>query len=234
MELDAIIQSHIDNLETQLNTHLPAKVKSFNKKEQTMTVQPVIYETYSDAVSTVPSEIEDVPVVFYGSGGGVLTFPVKVGDEVLLAFSQRDIDAWWDTGIDGIPDTQHYHDYNDGIALLGLKSKNNSVNASTTDVQLRFEDEEGELSSVTLGDDKSITLKSHSGSEIKQMSDGSVEIITASTIKIQNNGEELISLLSELLQILATTKTNTMLGPQKLIAAPLISSLKSRLDTLKG
>lgn len=234
MDLDGIIQSHIDNLETQLNTHIPAKVLSFNSEGQTITVEPVIYEAYSDAISSKPPVIEDVPVIFNGAGGGVLTFPIKEGDEVLLAFSQRDIDAWWDTGESGIPDTQHYHDYNDGIALLGLKSKGNSVNASTEDIQLRFEDDNGEISSITLGADKSIILLSNSGSEIKQLSDGNIEITSAGTIKIQNQAEELISLVSELMQLLATTTTNTFIGPQPLNYASQIAALKSRLDTLKG
>tara|TARA_R110002012_G_scaffold49804_2_gene128761 strand:+ start:23823 stop:24527 length:705 start_codon:yes stop_codon:yes gene_type:complete len=234
MDLDRIIQSHIDNFETQLCTHIPAKVISFDSQEQTMTVEPFVYEAYSDGVSSKPAQITDVPVIFYGAGGGVLTFPVRAGDEVLLAFSQRDIDLWWDTGQEGVPLTQHYHDYNDGIALLGLTSKANSVNASTTDVQLRFEDSTGELNSITLAADKSITLSSASGSQVKQLSDGNIEITSAATVKIQNNGEELISLVSDLMELLATTTTNTMIGPQPLNFASQIASLKSRLDTLKG
>lgn len=234
LDIDRIIQSHIDNFETQLNTHIPAKVISFDSETQTMTVQPLIYEAYSDGINTKPPEIDDVPVVFYGGGGGVMTFPVKQGNEVLLAFSQRDIDKWWNTGEEAVPSTQHYHDYNDGIALLGLTSKLNSVNASTSDVQIRFDDEEGELNSITLGADKSVSLVNRSGAEIKQLADGTIEITTASTIKIQNNGEELISLISETLELLATTTTNTMLGPQPLNFAPQLAVLKSRLDTLKG
>jgi len=234
MESSNITQSYIDNLETQLNTNIPAKVLSFNSEDQTIIAEPFIYEVYSDGISSKLPRIEDIPVIFNGAGGGVLTFPIKAGDEVLLAFSQRDIDAWWTTGEEGIPYTQHYHDYNDGIAIIGLTSKGNSVNASTEDVQLRFEDNSGELNSITLGKDKSLTLKNQSGAEVKLLSDGNIEITTAATIKIQNSGEELISLVSELIQLLATTTTNTMLGPMPLNFAPQLSSLKSRLDTLKG
>ena len=214
MDLGGIIQSHIDNFETQLNTTLPAEIVSFDSETQTATVQPLIYEVYSDGISSRLPEIDDVPVMFPSAGGGMITFPIRTGDEVLIVFSQRDIDKWSVQGGEGVPSTQHYHEYNDAIAIVGLSSNKNSLKANTEDVQIRFDDADGEISSITLGADKSISLDSSSGSQVRQLSDGNIEITTANTIKIKNNEEELISLLSELIDILASTKTNTMLGPK--------------------
>ena len=234
MDLDGIIQSHVDNFETQLNTIIPATIVSFDSETQTATVQPMIYEAYSDGVSTRPAEIDDVPVMFPSAGGGMITFPIRKGDEVLLAYAQRDIDVWWDTSEEGIPDTQHYHDYNDAIAIVGLSSKKNSLNVNTSDVQIRFEDSDGELSSITLGADKSLSIDNREGAQIKQMPDGTIEITTASTIKIQNNGEELINLLSETLEQIVAMTTNTVYGQSPPNNKPIFEQLKSRLDTLKG
>ena len=234
MDLDGIIQSHIDNFETQLNTTLPAEIVSFDSETQTATVQPLIYEVYSDGISSRLPEIDDVPVMFPSAGGGMITFPIKAGDEVLLVFSQRDIDKWSVQGGESIPSTQHYHEYNDAIAIVGLSSNKNSLKANTDDVQIRFDDADGELCSITLGADKSISLDSSSGSQVKQLSDGNIEITTANTIKIKNNGEELVTILSEALQAIIDANVNTVYGVSPLNNKPDFVALKSRLDTLKG
>ncbi len=237
IDLPSIVKTYIDKFETQLNTCRFAKIKTFDSVTQTATVTPLVYEAYSDGVSTIPAEIDYVPVVFPASGGGSLTFPVKPDDEVLVFFFQNDTDEVWDTGVAGVPSTVRHHDYNDAVAIVGLRSKGNSLEASTEDVQLRFEDDSGALNSITLGADKSVSIKSEAGSEIKQLLDGTIEITTASTIKIKNSSEELISLISELMALLAdasVTTTNTMIGPMPLNSAPQIAALQARLDTLKG
>lgn len=234
MDLPSIIKSYVDNFETQLNTCVFAKIKTFDSSTQTATVTPLVYRAYSDGANQPPPDIDHVPIVFPASGGGCITFPIKPDDEVLVLFFQNDTDEVWDTGKAGIPPTVRYHDYNDAVGIVGLRSKENSLEASTEDVQIRFEDASGKLNSITLGSDKSISIKSESGSEIKQLSNGKIEVITASTIKIQNSSEELISLISDLMGVLSSTTTNTMIGPQPLNDASQIASLKSRLDTLKG
>lgn len=232
--MDGIIQSHIDNFETQLNTTLPAEIVSFDSETQTATVQPLIYEVYSDGISSRLPEIDDVPVMFPSAGGGMITFPIKAGDEVLLVFSQRDIDKWSVQGGESIPSTQHYHEYNDAIAIVGLSSNKNSLKSNTDDVQIRFDGADGELCSITLGADKSISLDSSSGSQVKQLSDGNIEITTANTIKIKNNGEELVTILSEALQAIIDANVNTAYGVSPLNNKPDFVALKARLDTLKG
>lgn len=47
--------------------------------------------------------LPDVPVVFPGGGGFALTFPVAAGDECLVVFASRCIDAWWQSGGVGEP-----------------------------------------------------------------------------------------------------------------------------------
>ncbi len=237
MDLPSIIKSYVDNFETQLNTCLFAKIKTFDSATQTATVTPLVYRAYSDGANQPPPDIDHVPIIFPASGGGCITFPIKPDDEVLVLFFQNDTDEVWDTGKEGIPPTVRFHDYNDAVGVVGLRSKGNSLQASTEDVQLRFEDDSGALNSITLGADKSVSIKSEAGSEIKQLSDGTIEITTASTIKIKNSSEELISLISELMALLAdasVTTTNTMIGPMPLNSAPQIAALQARLDTLKG
>ena len=64
-----------------------------------------------------------MPVVFPGGGGFALTFPVAAGDECLVVFASRCIDAWWQSGGVGEPMEPRMHDLSDGFALIGVRSQ---------------------------------------------------------------------------------------------------------------
>jgi len=207
-----VINSHITNLESQLFTSLPATVISYDAVTQTITALPVMLEAYKDGdVSEFP-EIDNVPVIFPSAGGGSLTFPIQVGDEVMLMFSARNFDTWWTTSAtQELSSTQRFHDISDAVAIVGLTSSAKSVNGSTEDVVLKFKD-------------NSIILKK----------DGTLEGKTTSTIKISNTTEELISLLSETLQAISDITVNTAYGMSPIDNKINILSLKQRLDTFKA
>ncbi len=230
------IQSHIDNFEANLYTNLPAKVISYDNITQRVVCQPVMYEAYSSGESQEHAYIK-CPLIQLGSGNGALTFPVNVGDEVLLHMSSRDFGTWWDTSTaPSLSATQRFNDYSDSIATLGLKSKNNSLEASTDNVELFYNSSSGEeLSKIKLLQDKSVEITSQAGSKVHLLSDGNIEITTANTIKIQNSQEELISLMSEFVQEVSNITTNTIYGGTTPVNnLPAFITLKSRLDTLKG
>lgn len=206
------IQSHINNYKTQMFTSLPAKVISYDSEEQTITAQPVMNEPYKDGEVSEFSEIDHIPVIFTGAGGGVLTFPIQVGDEVLLTFSSRNFDTWWDTSAtQELSSTQRYNDITDAVAIIGLTSKNNSVQANTEDVELKY-----------------------NGNTILLKKDGTIEAVTTSTLKISNPTEELVSLLSEIVDEVSKITTNTIYGISPINNKIAITALKTRLDTFKG
>lgn len=90
----------------------------------------------------------DVPLVFPNGGGYSLTFPIAVGDEVLVSFSSRCMDAWWQLGGEGAlvarPQAEfRMHDLSDGFAIPGPRSQPRVLpSISTTGVQLRSDDGE--------------------------------------------------------------------------------------------
>ena len=67
------------------------------------------------------------PVLVLGGGTGNMTFPITAGDECLVLFCDRDIDAWFQ-GLDTAPpNSDRMHDFSDAIVLVGIRSLPNSI-----------------------------------------------------------------------------------------------------------
>jgi protein gp138 len=123
-------------------TALPGILQSFDAGKMTSTVQPAVQGrlrqqdgTWKDANLPV---LLDCPVIFPAGGGFALTFPLAKGDEGLVLFSSRCIDAWWYSG--GIQKQARWrmHDLSDGFFLPGCFSQPRKLaNVSTANVQLR-------------------------------------------------------------------------------------------------
>lgn len=129
-------------------TAMPGIIQSFNPSAQTASVQPALKAKIRRPDTTVRSVtlplIVDVPVVFPAGGGFTLTFPVKAGDECLLVFASRCIDAWWQSGGVQEPMEARMHDLSDGFAFVGARSQVRVLNPAvdTSNVQLRSDDGE--------------------------------------------------------------------------------------------
>jgi len=105
-------------------------------------VQPTIQGSVADPSGNVRlvnlPVLVDVPLVWPKAGGFALTFPVAAGDEVLVVFSCRCIDSWWQSGGIGAPAEARMHDLSDGFAILAPTSQPKKLsNVSSANVQLR-------------------------------------------------------------------------------------------------
>lgn len=143
----------MEGSQAKLWTALPGIVETFDAEAMTCTVQPSINANIRDEFGNLESIniplLVDCPVVFPGGGGCTLTFPIKPGDECLVVFASRCIDAWWAYGCppdaNGKPQTQpqaefRMHDLSDGFVLPGVRSQPRKFNVSTTRAQLRTDD----------------------------------------------------------------------------------------------
>lgn len=123
-------------------TALPGEIESFDAEAQTVVVQPTIQaevtaQDGSTSLATLPLLL-DCPVQFPRGGDGTITFPVKKGDECLVVFSSRCIDAWWqNSGVQPQAELR-MHDLSDGFAILGFSSKPKAVSSpSSSAIEIR-------------------------------------------------------------------------------------------------
>lgn len=144
-DLGILFRAALQGAVAEIWTTLPCIVKSFNPDKMTCEVTSAIKGQVTNEDGTkgwieLPLFV-DCPVVFPHGGGFTLTFPLEAGDECLVVFSARCIDAWWQSGQIGIQNELRMHDLSDGFVLAGVCSVPNVVpNISTSAVQLRSDD----------------------------------------------------------------------------------------------
>jgi hypothetical protein len=135
----------LSSKQSSIWTALPGIIEDFDPVRMTCTVQPAIETQLRDEIGVVRSQprplLLDCPVQFPAGGGCTLTFPVAKGDECLVVFASRCVDAWWQSGDVQVQAEPRMHDLSDGFALLGFRSHPRVIgNISTTGAQLRTDD----------------------------------------------------------------------------------------------
>jgi hypothetical protein len=149
-------------LQSSIWTALPAIVRKVNLSAQTLEAEPTIQAriTKPDQTTewvTLPLMV-DVPILFPSGGGFTLTFPIAVGDECLLVFASRCIDAWWQLGGVQIPPDFRIHDLSDAFALIGPRSQPRVLSSvSSTDVVLRNDSGTTSIAITASGDISIVT-----------------------------------------------------------------------------
>jgi hypothetical protein len=139
--LRLVLEGH----QAQVWTALPAIIYSFNPGAMTCVAQPAIKAQVrapdgSTQWVALPLLL-DCPVIFPRGGGCTLTFPIAAGDECLVIFASRCIDAWWTAGGIQVQSELRMHDLSDGFALPGPFSQATKISGiSTNSVQLRSND----------------------------------------------------------------------------------------------
>lgn len=132
-------------LQAGIQTAIPGIIQSFNATAMTCVVQPsikaIVFAQDGTSTDVALPLLVDCPVFFPAGGGCTLTFPIKAGDECLVVFSSRCIDAWWYSGGIQVQAEMRMHDLSDGFVFAGVRSQPrvlSSVSTSTT--QLRSDD----------------------------------------------------------------------------------------------
>lgn len=118
-------------------TAIPAIVVTVrnNLEDMTLDVQPTLNIKNKDGSIEERPVILNVPFQFPSSSTAAFTFPINVGDSVLLIFSMRGLDTWKrGTGRQVTPTDFRKFDKKDCFAIPGIHTISNSIN----DPQKRF------------------------------------------------------------------------------------------------
>lgn len=132
--------SALDAKLKDLHTCLPGIISKFDPATQTAEVQPAIRRIFTEVGAVNLPLCVDVPVCFPGGGDWFFTFPVQVGDECILVFSERCIDGWAIDGQISEPEDYRQHDLSDAFAIVGVNSQPNklaSFNSTSAEVRNR-------------------------------------------------------------------------------------------------
>lgn len=181
-DVPMMMRAALQGWQAGLWTAIPGYVTEFDAAKQTVSVQPTIMGRFADEVGKLSwikmPLLVDCPVMWPSGGGYSLTFPVKPDDEVLVVFSSRCIDAWWQSGGIQVQAELRMHDLSDGFAFFSPRSQPKMLSDVASDgVVLR-------------NDSGSATIKIDDDADISVITDGNVnvnsqkEIIAVANTKI--------------------------------------------------
>lgn len=154
------ISSLIERGLESIRVSIPARVERYDAALQQIDAQPLIKEAHfiedGSRVAAQLPVICNVPVCFPGAGPYRVTFPINVGDTVLIVFSDASLDVWLseDGLVDPLLDDKHR--LSDAIAIPGLRSFKNPLADVATDAlelgndttKIRIEDDAVRLNTV--------------------------------------------------------------------------------------
>ena len=122
--LGELIRLAIDAHAQGVHTTIPGIIKVYDPLTLRVKVQPAItqpVETEDDPLFQFMYEtqpiLHDVPVAFPRGGGTSITWPLSIGDAVLVVFSESDLSQWLTTGSVSNPDQIKRHGLSGGIAI---------------------------------------------------------------------------------------------------------------------
>lgn len=141
---------------------------AFNSDTQLAQIQIGIQRVDVNGKVFTPPPLIECPVYFAGGSQYFIEHQINPGDECLLVFSQRCIDAWMTTGGVANNPILRFHDFSDAVIFPGVRSQPNKI-ASFENNGVRLRNKAG---------DKFIWLKN----------DGTAEI-TVTTLKVNGNIE---------------------------------------------
>lgn len=173
--------------QSKLWTALPATVLDVNLDRQTIKAQGVIKGVFTNEDGSKaylePPVFINVPICFPRGGGYAITFPLRAGDEVLIVFASRCVDAWWQSGGIQVPPSLRMHSLSDGFAIPGPTSIPNALSGVSIN-SLRVMNEEA-TKYVEISEDK-ITVESDGDVEVhgENVQVNAVDTATVSAVNI--------------------------------------------------
>ena len=135
-----MMRTCFSELMKSVGTSIPGQVLGFDSGSQLAQVQVGVERVDINGNSVALSPITEVPVYFPG-GDFCVEYQIDAGNEGLILFSQRCIDAWVNQGGTAPPPIRRFHDMSDALFIPGFRSQANKMSSfQNNGVRLRDKD----------------------------------------------------------------------------------------------
>jgi hypothetical protein len=122
-------------------TSIPGHVLAFDPSRQVAQLQIGIVRVDVNGLTFTPPPLIECPVYQYGGKSFAVEVQIDPGDEGVILFSQRCIDAWCQTGGIAQNPILRFHDFSDAYFLPGMRSNPGALPAfQNNGVRLRNSD----------------------------------------------------------------------------------------------
>lgn len=173
-------------------------INSYNAENSTAEIQLVAKEGMIDKDGNVESKalpiLPDVPIVFPHSKEHAITFPIKEGDECLVIFGDRAIDAWWQSGGVQEQNIDRIHSLSDAIAYVGPYSQKTKLGTGgssqphTDNLQVRSFDGKTFFEIESKDNNYNLNIKNDNSGNMKiQIMNGTLDIYCKGAMTIKSD-----------------------------------------------
>lgn len=137
------MQSHIHKMKDSLYTSSVGTITKVNYRGdsiESINVRPFVASVYNSGEVIKKPILFGVPVLFPSGGGGVLSFPLQIGDTVLLVFSKDDIDSFISNTGNDVPKSNRKFSINDPVAIPCFYPTAINQDPNKENVELKFKE----------------------------------------------------------------------------------------------
>lgn len=152
--IDDVFEDSKKDIFNTINCHKIGVIESFNESLQTAKIRLIDKRILTSEEGEELKEYSlllDCPVFIPKSSNSGFTYPIVSGDTCLVLFNDRDIDNWFEDGNIQRPNTNRTHDLSDGIAIVGIKNKQNKfTDYSNSKTTMNYQESKIELDNKVL------------------------------------------------------------------------------------
>ena len=193
--LEKVIQTAIDSALKEVHTCLPAVVTRVDPTNQLIDAQITIKRKLAGELVDLPLLV-NVPIRFFKSATFSITFPIEVGDNVMIIFAERSIDTWLIEGGTQNPFDVRKHSLSDAFALPmmyhqgdvipNFSASNLEIKTNSGDTKIIIKPTE-EVEILTTG---AASIKS-SGSDVAvESTGGAVNVKASGDVNVESTGSD--------------------------------------------
>ena len=118
--LPTMLQFVLQQFRRTLSTCMPSRLRSFDRASRRAVMEDSIKVRMTSGEEKPRAPTADVPIIFPGGGGYILTFPLQAGDQLLRVANERGLSEFKRTFAEASPDAGSFLEAKDAVALPGF------------------------------------------------------------------------------------------------------------------